>query len=330
MSIQSESGWFRQGAVRHLICSIAFIAGFVAGGVHSAQGQSQPRASATKSGPDRSADEAAINTNIQQFQDAYNAGDAAALAALFTPTGQIITIDGETLEGREAIEETFRNVFTESPQVQMEIFVDSIRFLGDDLALETGSTREVAAPGEAPEYGRYTVLHVKRDGKWLMAAARDSEGVPPTSHERLMPLAWLVGEWIDDGGSSAVHTSCRWSDDENYLLQDITLKIAGKDAMHVSQRLGWDPLTRCIRSWVFDSEGGFGEGVWTRVGDSWVIKSTGVRNDGTAVLATSVIVPTGQDGYVWRVHDRLVGDEILPSVEVKVVRKPPEPRPATP
>jgi len=287
-------------------------------------GQAQPGTTANN-GTDRSADEEAIRANIQRFVDAYGAGDAAALAALFLPTGQIITVEGETFEGREAIEEAFRAVFAESPRVQMEVFVDSIRFLGEDLAVETGATREVRAPGEVPEYGRYTVLHVKRDGTWLMAAARDSEGEPPTSHERLLPLAWLVGEWIDDSGSSAVHTSCRWSDDENYLLQDISLQIAGKNAMQVSQRIGWDPLTRSVRSWIFDSEGGFGEGVWTRVDDSWVIKSSGVRNDGTAVLATSVIVPAGNDGYVWRVHDRLVGNEILPSVEVKVIRKPPSP-----
>jgi uncharacterized protein (TIGR02246 family) len=288
------------------------------------QGQSETPPVAAVA-PDRSADEAAIRAKIKQFEAAYNAGNAAEIAKLFTPDGQIITMDGETLEGREAIEQTFGANFAEAPQARMEVFVDSIRFVGKDLAVETGSMKEVPTPGEVPEYGRYTVLHVKRDGKWQMAAARDSEGEPPTSHERLLPLAWLVGEWIDDSGSSTVHTSCDWSDDKNYLLQDITLQVAGKDAMHVSQRIGWDPLTRCVRSWVFDSEGGFGEGVWTRVEDSWVIKSNGVRNDGTAVLATSVIVPAGKDGYVWRVHDRLVGDEVLPSVEVKVVRKPPTP-----
>ena len=50
--------------------------------------------------------------------------------------------------------------------------------------------------------------------------------------------------------------------------------------MTVTQRIGWDPLTKQIKSWVFDSEGGYGDGLWTRKGNQWVIKSTGVLPDG--------------------------------------------------
>jgi uncharacterized protein (TIGR02246 family) len=274
---------------------------------------------------DRSADEAAVRANVEAFVKAYNAGDAKAAAALFALDGQIITQDGDTVEGREAIELGFDEIFAETPDARMEVTVDSIRFIGADLALEVGSTKDTPAPGETPEYGRYTVLHVKRDGKWLMAAARDTEGEPPTAHERLLPLAWLIGEWIDDGGSAVVRTECRWSDDKNFLMQEMNLQIAGKDAMQVTQRIGWDPLSKRVRSWVFDTEGGFGEGVWARDGDSWIIKSTGVRPDGVAASATSVIVPAGKDGYVWRVNDRVIGDEVQPPLEVKVVRKPPTP-----
>jgi uncharacterized protein (TIGR02246 family) len=275
---------------------------------------------------DPTEDEAAVRVNITSFVDAFNAKDAKAVSQLFAPEAQIITEDGETVEGREAIEQAFGAVFEDTPDVEVEVFVDSIRFVGSDLAVEVGSTKETPAPGETPEYGRYTVLHVKREGKWLMAIARDTAGEPPTNHERLQPLGWLVGEWIDDGGSSVVHTSCRWSEDGNFLLQDIRLQIAGNDAMQVTQRIGWDPLNKRVRSWAFDTEGGFTEGVWARDGDSWVIKSTGVRPDGIPASATSVIVPTGQDGYVWRAVDRVIGEQVQPPVEVKVVRKPPAPQ----
>ncbi len=272
-----------------------------------------------------SADEKAIHENVVAFVKAYNAGDAKAIAALFAPEGQVITEEGESVEGREAIEAAFQQLFEDMPKTEMEVFIDSIRSIGTDLAVEVGGTRETIAPGETPEYGRYTVLHVKRDGKWLMAMARDTAGEPPTNHERLEPLAWLVGEWLDDGGSSVVRTHCDWSPDGNFLLQEMTIQVEGQDVMQVTQRIGWDPIAKRIRSWVFDSEGGFGEGIWTRLDDSWVIKSTGVQAEGTTASATSVIVPTGTDGYVWRVHDRISGDEALPPLEVKVVRKPPTP-----
>jgi uncharacterized protein (TIGR02246 family) len=277
-----------------------------------------------KPASDHSADEAAIRANIDRFVKAYNAGDAKAVAALFTPDGEVHDKAGNEAEGREAIEKTFAKVFQEMPEKNIEVFVESIRFIGSDLALEVGTTKETPEPNEPPDIDRYTVLHVKRDGKWQMAMARDEEGPPPTAHEQLRPLAWLVGEWVDDGGSTVVRSTCRWSEDKNFLLQDFRLEISGRDAMNVSQRIGWDPLTKHVRSWVFDSEGGFGQSVWTRDGDDWIIRSTGVRPDGTTGSATNTLIRSGNDGYVWRSTDRVVADDVQPPVEVKVVRKPPD------
>jgi uncharacterized protein (TIGR02246 family) len=287
-------------------------------------GSKAPDESKARAAAARSADETAIRANVDKFVKAYNAGDAKAVAALFTPDGVIVGKDGEDSEGREEIAETFAEMFAAAPKKKLEVSVESIRFLGKDLALEVGSTKEIFAPGEPPEYDRYTVLHVKRDGNWQMAMARDEEGPAATARERLRPLAWLVGEWVDDGGSTVVRSTCRWSDDGNFLLQDFKLQISGRDAMNVNQRIGWDPLSKCVRSWVFDSEGGFGESVWTRDDNGWIIKATGVRPDGTTGSSTNELIPTGTDGYVFRSKDRIVADEVQPSTEVKVVRKPPD------
>jgi uncharacterized protein (TIGR02246 family) len=287
----------------------------------------EPRQNDSKAPPadKHSADEAAIRANIAQFVKAYNAGDAKAVAALFTPDGKAVDDDGNESEGREQIERDFAKVFAANPKKHIEVDVESILFIGSDLAMEVGTTKETPAPGEPPDYDRYTVLHVKRDGKWQMALARDEEGPIASAHEQLKPLAWLVGEWIDDGGSSVVNSTCRWSDDGNFLLQEFKMKLNGQDAMNVSQRIGWDPLTKQIHSWVFDSEGGYGESTWTRDGNSWIIKATGVEQDGTTASATNSLTPAGNDGYIWRTTDRVVGDERQPTMEVKVVRKPPNP-----
>jgi uncharacterized protein (TIGR02246 family) len=326
--------------MRHILFSIGVIVlvGLSAVIAQSVPSQSEPKKQASpasrsaqdegKAGDraDRSADEAAIRANIAQFVKAYNAGDAKALAALFTPDGEAWDKEGNEAEGREEIAQTFGDLFAANPKRRIEVSVESIRFIGADLALEVGTTKETNAPNEPPEYDRYTVLHVKRDGKWQMALARDEEGPTTTAHEQLQPLAWLVGEWIDDGGSAVALSSCRWSEDGNFLLQDFKLQLNGRNAMNVSQRIGWDPLAKRIRSWVFDSEGGYGESVWTRDGSAWIIKATGVRPDGTTASATNALVPTGTDGYIWRSTDRIVGDERQPATEVKVVRKPPQPK----
>ncbi|MFL5327585.1 MAG: YybH family protein [Gemmataceae bacterium] len=285
------------------------------------EAKQQPAPAATQS-----TDEAAIRVNIEAFGRAYNAKEATAIAVLFTNDGKIISKEGREADGRDKIAAAFAEIFKSHPKKQIAINVDSIKFIGSELAVETGTTRETGEPGELPDIDRYTVLHVKRDGKWQMALARDEEGPECSCRERLEPLSWLIGEWIDDGGSAVIASKCRWSEDGNYLLQEFDLKIHGQDAMKVSQRIGWDPWRKQIRSWVFDSEGGFGESSWIHDGDEWIIKATGVRPDGSTGSATNRLIPTGTDGYVWRSQDRIVGDEVQPDMEVKVVRKPPLPK----
>jgi uncharacterized protein (TIGR02246 family) len=324
--------------MRRVLVPIAVILGLYTLVVQTVQSQSEPKKQSTQAAAakqeeskaqpasDRSADEAAIRANIEKFVKAYNAGDAKGVAALFTPDGEAWDKEGNESEGREAIEQTFGDMFKETPARHIEVTVESIKFIGKDMAIEVGSTKETPVPNEPPEYDRYTVLHVKRDGKWQMALARDEEGPVASPHEQLKPLAWLVGDWVDDGGSSVVLSSCRWSEDKNFLLQEFKLQMNGRNAMNVSQRIGWDPLTKHIHSWVFDSEGGYGESVWTRDGDAWIIKATGVRPDGTTASATNLLMQNGADGYVFRSADRIVGDERQEPTEVKVVRKPPQPK----
>jgi uncharacterized protein (TIGR02246 family) len=324
--------------MRRNLLLILVIIGLSAIASQAVQSQSEPKKQATPAEPagkddgkggkeKHAADEAAIRTNIEAFVKAYNAGDAKAIAALFSPDGQLEDKDGDQTEGREAIEKAFADIFKQTPKKRIKVNVESIRFVGSDLAVEVGTTEETPAPNEPPEYDRYTVLHVKRDGKWQMAFARDEEGPDATAHERLQPLAWLVGDWIDDGGSTVVNSTCRWSEDGNFLLQEFKLKVNGRDSMNISQRIGWDPAAKRIRSWVFDSAGGFGENLWTRDDDSWLIKATAVRPDGKTASATNLLVPSGKDAYVWRSTDRVVGDDVQDPVEVKVIRKPPKPMP---
>ena len=275
---------------------------------------------------DHASDEAEIRESIGRFEQAYNAHDAQAIAELFTPRGRIIDKVGNRAEGREAIAEVFGEIFAAFPGNQIEVHIESLEFLDADLAVETGITSELPAGSELPSYDRYTVLHVKKDGIWQMALARDEEGLPPTPHERLQSLAWLVGEWIDDDGRSVVSSTCRWSDDGNFLLQEFQLKLDGQEAMNVSQRIGWDPVQKCIRSWTFDSEGGFGESTWARSGNGWLIRATGVLPDGSVASATNRLTRSGSDGYVWETTDRIVAGEVQAGLAVKVVRKPPAPR----
>ena len=148
-----------------------------------------------------------------------------------------------------------------------------------------------------------------------------------THQERLKEIEWLVGDWVEETPDAVVTTSVAWADNNNFLLRSFDVRVKGKPALTGTQRIGWDPLTRQIKSWVFDSHGGYGEGLWTRAGNQWVIKATGVRPDGRTATATQVLTFVNKDTLRWKSIDRTLGDEIVQEIdEIVMVRKPPKPQ----
>jgi hypothetical protein len=195
------------------------------------------------------------------------------------------------------------------------------------VAIEEGTTAVTRAPGESPERSRYTVIHVSQDGRWQMAYARDSSEEPASAESELKQLQWLVGEWVDESPDALVVTSYRWAEGGHYLVGKFTVQIGGRPAMTGTHRIGWDPLAKKIRSWVFDSEGGFAEGLWTREGNRWIVKMSGVTRDGKAASATNITTRINKDRMTWESRDRVVGGETVAGIEpVPIVRKPPTPK----
>ena len=80
-----------------------------------------------------------------------------------------------------------------------------------------------------------------------------------------------------------------------------------------------------FKTWIFDSEGGHGEGFWSRNGNQWVVKIEGVGRDGKPVSATNIITRLGKDRMSWQSADRTLGGIAIDGVdEFVVVRTPPE------
>jgi uncharacterized protein (TIGR02246 family) len=276
--------------------------------------------------------EAVLRAVVAEFTRSFNAGDARAIAALFTENARLVTVTGRTIEGRAAIEKLFATAFEENPGQTIEVKTETLRFLGAEAAIEEG-TATITRPGSTGETTRYSAAYVKRDGKWLQDSIRDEALAQPepekemSPHQHLKELEWLVGEWIDENDEGEVDTTCRWSDNQMFLIRSFEVKIRGRAAMSGTQRIGWDPRLKQIRSWVFDSEGGFSEGFWSREGDRWVIKTSGVLRDGRTASASNVLTRHGADTIKWTSTDRTLGAEILPDTEeIVLVRKPPRPR----
>lgn len=274
-------------------------------------------------------EEAAVRAVVDAFTRAFNTADTAAMTALFTPNAQVELEDGTTVQGRDAVIELFAANFADDPRPTIAVKTDSITFLAGDVALEEGeSTLKYGEEDDAPEVGRYTVLYVKKDGKWLQARIRElpAEAPAPTNHDRLTELEWMLGEWVNESGDGVVETRCEWAAGGAYLLRAYTIKIEGLLALTGTQRIGWDPIQRQFRSWEFDSDGGFSEGRWSRDGDRWIIHATGVTSDGQAVSRTQIVTHVNDHASTWTSIHRSLDGEAIPDIdEFRLVRRPPQP-----
>jgi hypothetical protein len=143
--------------------------------------------------------------------------------------------------------------------------------------------------------------------------------VEPVS--RLADLGWMVGEWVDRGDEATVVTRCRWINDHQFLSRNFKVNVGGETTLQGTQTIGWDPIRQQIRSWTFDSEGGFGEGWWIPDGDRWLVKASFVLATGERASALNVFTKVDQNSFRWQSIDREVGGELQPSLaEVTVVR----------
>lgn len=274
----------------------------------------------------RPEDEKAIRSNVEAFTKAANAHDARALAALFTPDGELVNEEGHVIAGREAIERVFAASFQAHPKMQLSVAVKSLRFVAPIVAIEEGVSKVLKVPHDGVEHNRYMVVHVKQDGQWQFASARDLPGDENADRDSLEQLAWLIGQWVDESPAAVVITSYRWGVEKRAILSEFKIQVGGRPAMTGWQRIAWDPETKQIHSWIFDSEGGHADGVWTRNGNQWIVKMTGTRSDGTPASATNVITRVAKDRTTWQSRDRVAGDELLPDGDkIVVVRKPPQP-----
>jgi len=293
------------------------------GTVSAAEPAESPSSKTAVSG---SANEQAVRQAFQALTQAFNRGESKQLAAMFLPDAELIDEAGDAFRGQEEIAALFARFFEKFPGVKMEVNVDKIHLPSNNLAIVDGVRSVVTQDGSQKAATRFTMVYAQHGGQWGIASARElPEDNPATPHERLASLAWMVGEWVNEDPEAAMTISCRWSDNGNFLLVDFTANVKGKKALASEQRVGWDPLTQSVRSWVFDSDGGYGEGRWTEVGEQWVIKSTAIMPDGITGSATVVLEPTGKDKFVMKGRDRILGDTSQEDFVATIVRRPPQP-----
>lgn len=267
-------------------------------------------------------DTGAIKKKAEAYVDAYNRQDAKALASLWAEDAEYVDPEtGEVTKGRNAIEETFRENFKERGNAKLDVNVDNITFPDSDHAVELGRAA-VTLNGQVVDQTAYKAIYKKRNGDWVIEQIREVESSgPPKENEHLKELTWMIGKWADKDSDSEIMTENAWDKYKNFITQHFTVSIEGRLELEGRQVIGWDPISKTIRSWVFDSDGGFGEGTWKKKGNSWIVEASQTLADGRRASSVNIYTPVNANSFMWQSTGREVGGELLPNIEPVTVVK---------
>ena len=137
----------------------------------------------------------------------------------------------------------------------------------------------------------------------------------------------MVGDWASEASSPrgvSLQSVCDWTANRAFLIRKFKVELNNGVSRGGTEIIGWDPRTRRIRSWVFYSNGGFGENVWIRDGNRWLVKSTGTLADGSEVSSTNVIAMVDPNTFTIESKDRTANGERQPDLpQTTIKRQPP-------
>lgn len=270
-----------------------------------------------------SADEGTFRKTLDAYVVAYNKGDLTTLMSFWADGAEFVDEAGTVTRGKEAIADLFRKGLAAHKGKTLLIKAETPRLLRPDLAMLDGIAT-FQTPEGGSDSGPFTAVWTRTAGGWQILSVRDlpaTGAADAPAGAALHQLDWLLGEWNYQDKETAVTLSCRYTHKKSFLLVEQAVRVKGEEVLSLTQVIGWDPLQEVIRSWVFDSAGGFGEGWWTRQGNQWLVEAAGVRSDGRAASGINTWRYVDTNTFEWTATDREIDGEPAPDLKVRYTRK---------
>lgn len=250
-----------------------------------------------------------VTTN---FEEAFNAQRAPALASLWTDDAVYrSTASGKELNGRDEIADAYQGLFEQDPNGVLTIHVQSAKVNNDKTATLV-ALANVDHSGQAATQSLLNAKLVQVNDGWYFSHVDETE--LPGDAAGLNQLEWLVGKWSEELPDGRIVHQFRWLDDGAFMLREYRGESKEGPAVQGTQVLGWDPEQSCIRTWLFDSGGGVGEGYWEPQGDgAWINKLVVKLHDGRRASTSQVLRRIGDHELTLQSIDREIDGEVQPN-----------------
>lgn len=112
---------------------------------------------------------AAIEAANEAYVNAYNAGDAAGVAAVYAEDATVMPPNAEPAVSRDAIEATMQAGLDAAPGFSLALETTSLEVTGD-VAVELGRYVVTDPEGGHADHGSFIAYWKRVDGGWKMAA----------------------------------------------------------------------------------------------------------------------------------------------------------------
>lgn len=116
--------------------------------------------------------EQAIRAGTKDLEAAWAKHDAKAVAALYANDAEIVTESGQTLSGRDGIEQALTDGFANTLQNStLTESIEKVRLIKPDVAIVDAEAEIKTGEGDPNKVHLISVI-VKQDGKWLIETTR--------------------------------------------------------------------------------------------------------------------------------------------------------------
>lgn len=256
-----------------------------------------------------------IEAKIQSFVEAFNKADVDSILAHCSAEIDWTLPDGTKRHGHAEIRKMLSTYFETSKGARLELAETKIEMLSPSVGLEKGVSRVIQAD-EEPSTSSYSVIHIKTADGWKMDRITEMETAtkPPSHYNQLKGLEWLVGTWSVTNENVHFENQVRWTTNQNFLMRSFRVETTDQEPLEGTQIIGWDPARNTIRSWLFDSDGGFGVAKWKQQDHQWIVSSLQTLPDGRQASATQVYEIVDEQTVKFSSIGRQVDGELLPSV----------------
>lgn len=261
-------------------------------------------------------EEGEIRKILMELEGTLSSKAADKAAALFADDVNFIDQTGNKLHGRQTLQDRFDALFKQETVPAITVHPEEIKLPANNVAVVIGVVGRRQSGTDLPST-RFSMVLLKSDAGWKISEFTETLLQDAQGGAHLQQLSWLIGNWHVNNAAVNTNLNVEWAPGKKFIFSKCVVNRTTKTSDVDTQIIGWDPRSKSIVSWHFDTNGGFGTGVWTNDSqrNEWNVAVQATGADGSTTRATNVFSLKKADQFEWKSIGRSLDDVAVGDTE---------------